>query len=395
VIVGLTPEMLPLIIAMNLSKQAKTLIKKKIIVKNLGSIQNFGAIDVFCTDKTGTITMNKIILEKHIDVFGKNSDNVLFYAYLNSYFQTGYKNLIDEAIISKVAKNMSDDIGTYSYYKEIPYDFNRRRMSVIINRNNKERMMITKGSVKEMLSICTNVLIKGNEEKITKEMLNEIENQTKELNAQGMRTIAVAICNEQNKLSGNLSIATENELTLIGFLGLLDPPKDSATNAIKALKDSGVDVKIITGDDAEVAKSICKTVGINNIESIDGNEIANMSDEELTNKVLSIGIFAKVSPEQKKQIIKCIRKNNRVVGYMGDGINDVAAMKEADISISVNTATDIAKETSDIILLEGDLNVLENGVLEGRKTYVNIMKYIKITIFSMFGNIISLLVASI
>ncbi|WP_412031740.1 magnesium-translocating P-type ATPase [Metamycoplasma buccale] len=399
--VGLTPEMLPMIVTSCLSKGAIAMGKKKTIIKNLNSIQNFGAMDILCTDKTGTLTQDEVILERHLDVTGQEDSYVLKYAFLNSYYQTGLKNLLDKSIIKRTLE-LADDIKEldnlelhFEKVDEIPFDFHRKRMSVLVKslKNNRIKM-ITKGAVEEIISVCDKIYLDGKVQKLDKKIIRKVLNKVQEFSEEGMRVIAIASKNDASAV-GKFSVADEKNMTLIGYLTFLDPPKDSAEDAIKELHNLGVEVKILTGDNPLVTQAICSKVGIPYEKILLGKDIINMSDDELKIEVENTQIFAKLSPDQKARIITVLRKNGHVVGYMGDGINDAPAMKVADVSISVDTAVDIAKETANIILLEKDLNVLATGIVEGRKTHANINKYVKMTVSSNFGNIISIVIASI
>lgn len=394
VAVGLTPEMLPMIVTTNLAKGTVKMSKHKTIVKNLNSIQNFGAMDILCTDKTGTLTEDKIILERHLDIHGNEDIRVLRHGYLNSYFQTGLKNLLDIAIIEH-----GDDEGfsglssIYEKVDEIPFDFTRRRMSVVLKDKKNKTQLITKGAVEEMLEICTFAEYEGKVVELTNEIKNKILNTVDKLNDSGMRVIAVAQKTNPSP-EGVFSIKDESNMVLMGYIGFLDPPKESSADAIKALHEFGVDVKVLTGDNEKVTKHVCNKVGIPTGEIILGSDIENMTDLQLKEAVERVNIFAKLSPQQKSLIVSTLRENGHVVGFMGDGINDAPAMRKADVGISVDTAVDIAKESADIILLEKDLMVLERGVIEGRRIFANIIKYIKMTASSNFGNMFSVLVAS-
>lgn len=397
--VGLTPEMLPMIVTTSLAKGAVSMAKKKTIIKNLNSIQNFGSIDILCTDKTGTITQDKVVLEYHMDVHGKEDNRVLRHAFLNSWFQTGLKNLLDLSIIEKTNEESVKDFSLknlknlYTKIDEIPFDFSRRRMTVVVEDRNKKTQMITKGAVEEILSICKFVEYNGRIELLDKKLEEEIINTVKSFNEDGLRVIAVAQKNNPSPI-GKFSVKDEEDMVLIGYLAFLDPPKPTTASAINVLKEYGVTTKVLTGDNDQVTKSICGKVGINTDEILLGSDIDKMTDEELGEKSESINIFAKLSPAQKTRVVKVLRDRGHIVGFMGDGINDASAMKEADIGISVDTAVDIAKEAADIILLEKDLMVLEEGIIEGRKTYANMIKYIKMTASSNFGNMFSVLIAS-
>lgn len=399
VAVGLTPEMLPMIVTTSLAKGAVSMAKKKTIIKNLNSIQNFGSIDILCTDKTGTITQDKVVLEYHMDVHGKEDNRVLRHAFLNSWFQTGLKNLLDLSIIEKTNEESIKDFSLknienlYTKIDEIPFDFSRRRMTVVVEDRNKKTQMITKGAVEEILSICKFVEYNGNIEILDKNLREEIMNTVRGFNEDGLRVIAVAQKNNPSPIE-KFSVKDEEDMVLIGYLAFLDPPKPTTAAAINALKEYGVTTKVLTGDNDQVTKSICGKVGINIDEILLGSDIDKMTDEELGEKSETISVFAKLSPAQKTRVVKVLRNKGHIVGFMGDGINDASAMKEADIGISVDTAVDIAKEAADIILLEKDLMVLEEGIIEGRKTYANMIKYIKMTASSNFGNMFSVLIAS-
>ncbi|AWX42946.1 Magnesium-transporting ATPase, P-type 1 [Metamycoplasma cloacale] len=399
--VGLTPEMLPMIITSCLSKGAIKMGKQKTIVKNINSIQNFGAMDILCTDKTGTLTRDEVILERHLDVLGKEDTYVLKYAFLNSYYQTGLKNLLDKSIINRTLE-LADDIKEldnlelhFEKIDEVPFDFNRKRMSVLVRslKNNRIKM-ITKGAVEEIISVCSTIYLDGKVVPLDKKMIKKVLNKVEEFSEEGMRVIAIASKNDAAPV-GQFSVADERDMTLIGYLTFLDPPKDSARDAIEKLHSYGVEVKILTGDNPLVTKAVCAQVGIPYEKILLGKDIMNMSDADLAIEVENTQIFAKLSPDQKARIINILRKNGHVVGYMGDGINDAPAMKVADVSISVDTAVDIAKETANIILLEKDLNVLATGIVEGRKTHANINKYVKMTVASNFGNVISVVLAAL
>ncbi|WP_101773431.1 magnesium-translocating P-type ATPase [Peptostreptococcus faecalis] len=397
--VGLTPEMLPMIVTTSLAKGAVSMSKKKTIVKNINSIQNFGAIDVLCTDKTGTLTQDKVILQYNLDVMGEEDTRVLRHAYLNSYFQTGYKNLMDLAIIRKTEEeelenpNFVDLSDNYIKVDEVPFDFTRRRLSVVVRDKKGKTQMVTKGAVEEMLSICSYVEYDGEVAILTDEIKEIIIKTADDLNEDGMRVIAVAQKSNPSPV-GSFGVEDEKEMVLMGYLAFLDPPKESAEKAIRALKEHGVDTKILTGDNEKVAKFICKQVGISVKSILLGSEIDLMGDRELSEAAEKTEVFAKISPDQKARIVSVLRDSGHATGFMGDGINDYAAMKVSDIAISVDTAVDVAKESADIILLEKDLMVLEEGIVEGRKTYANMIKYIKMTASSNFGNMFSVLIAS-
>lgn len=394
VAVGLTPEMLPMIVTTSLARGAVAMSRKKVIIKNLNAIQNLGSIDILCTDKTGTLTQDKVVLEYHLDIQGKEDIRVLRHAFLNSYYQTGLKNLIDIAIISKQQEMEGNHLETeYTKVDEIPFDFNRRRMSVVVCDRNGKSQLITKGAVEEMLKCCGYAEFKGRVVPLSEEIRSFILSKSDELNAGGMRVIAVAQKTNPAPV-GQFSVEDESAMVLIGFLAFLDPPKETTASAVRALKDHGVSVKILTGDNEKVTCCICRQVGLETGEILLGADLDEMTDEELSGKAEHATVFAKLSPSQKARVVGLLRENGHSVGYMGDGINDVAAMKASDVGISVDTAVDIAKESADVILLEKDLTVLESGILEGRKTYGNMIKYIKMTASSNFGNMFSVLVAS-
>lgn len=397
--VGLTPEMLPMIVTTCLAKGAVSMSKKKTIVKNLNSIQNFGAIDILCTDKTGTLTQERVVLEYSMDVMGNRDTRVLRHAYLNSYFQTGYKNLMDVAIIRKTEEEEASDSRlidlseTYTKVDEIPFDFTRRRLSTVVSDKTGKTQMVTKGAVEEMLSICSYAEYQGKVEPLTEEIKTNILQTVDRLNEDGMRVIAVAQKTNPSPV-GAFGVKDEHNMVLIGYLAFLDPPKESVQEAIKVLKEYGITTKILTGDNDKVTRFICKRVGLQVNNLLLGSDIDKMDDTALAEAAEHTAVFAKLSPDQKTRIVTVLRNSGHIVGFMGDGINDAAAMKSADIGISVDNAVDIAKESADIILLEKDLMVLEEGIIEGRKTYANMNKYIKMTASSNFGNMFSVLAAS-
>lgn len=396
VAVGLTPEMLPMIVTVNLSKGAMSMLKKNVIVKKLNAIQNFGAVDVICTDKTGTITCGKVELEKHLNIYGNDSERVLKYGFINSFYQTGLRNVMDAAILEH--KDDGEDYFNiehkYSKIDEIPFDFIRKRMSVVIENKRKEHVLICKGAVEEVLSLCNKYEIKKGTEPFMGKMTDKIESMIRNLNAEGFRVIAVAYKIFDNN-KNEYSIEDENQLTLLGFLAFLDPPKDTSAEAIAKFHQYNVDVKVLTGDNEIVTKKICEEVNLPVDKILLGSEIDKMTDDELSEAAEKTSVFAKLSPMHKERIIRALQSKNHVVGFMGDGINDAPALKAADVGISVDTAVDIAKESSDIILLENNLLVLEEGVMEGRRVFGNIVKYIKITASSNFGNMFSIIGASI
>lgn len=367
----ITPLLLPVILSSSLSKGAVRMSKKKTIVKKLDSIQNFGAMNIFCTDKTGTLTEDKIVLEKHLNVNGEEDFNILKYAFLNAYLQTGLKSNIDEAVVAKAKTvGIENSLKKYKKIDEIPFDFSRRCLSVAVEIDNKDEL-ITKGAVEEILNICTTFEYKGQTEKLTNEKIKNMRKIYKNLNEEGFRV--VAICKKiitNNKKDFNST--DEKDMTLLGFIGFLDPPKESAKEAIEGLNNAGIRVMVLTGDNVEVTRCVCNKAGINSKEIITGNKIDTLSDVALSRLLKRNNIFAKLSPIQKARIVRVLKQNGNVVGYMGDGINDSPALTNSDVGISVDTAVDIAKETADIILLEKDLNVLLDGVMERKK---NICKF--------------------
>lgn len=397
--VGLTPEMLPMIVTTCLAKGAVSMSKKQTIVKNLNSIQNFGAIDILCTDKTGTLTQDKVVLEYHLNVNGEDDLRVLRHAYLNSYFQTGYKNLMDVAIIQKTEEEEADDPQLVDLSEhcvkvdEIPFDFARRRLTTVVQNRDGKTQMVTKGAVEEMLSICSFAECDGKVRPMTKELKSRILATVDDLNEKGFRVLAIAQKSNPSP-AGAFGVTDECDMVLMGYLAFLDPPKESTADAIKALKAHGVTTKILTGDNDKVTRTICKQVGLKVRNMLLGSDLENMSDQELAKAAETTDVFAKLTPDQKARVVSVFRENGHTVGFMGDGINDASAMKSADIGISVDTAVDVAKESADIVLLEKDLMVLEEGIIEGRKTYANMIKYIKMTASSNFGNMFSVLAAS-
>ena len=393
VAVGLTPEMLPMIITSNLAKGAIKMSKKKVIVKELNAIQNLGAMDILCTDKTGTITEDHVVLVKHVSPIGDNCKKVLDLAFLNSNYQTGWKNLMDHAVINYYEENkLAQKIGHVEKIDEIPFDFSRRRLTVAVN-NEGHQLMITKGAVEEMMKICSHVEINDEVVPLTDSLREKMLTVSVDMNQDGMRVLGVAYKKDVHD-TAIYSIADENEMILAGFMGFLDPAKKSSITAIKSLHEHGVTVKVLTGDNEIVSQKVCKDVGIEVGQVLLGNEIETMSDEALMEASEKVNLFAKLNPMQKARIIALLQKKGHTVGFMGDGINDAPALRKADVGISVDTAADITKEASSIILLEKSLTVLEDGVLEGRTVFGNMMKYIKMTVSSNFGNVFSVLVAS-
>ncbi|HML47080.1 MAG TPA: magnesium-translocating P-type ATPase [Clostridia bacterium] len=393
--VGLTTEMLPVIMASTLAKGAVSMSKHKVIVRTLGAIQTFGEMDVLCTDKTGTLTEDKIILEKYMNLHGEDDARILRHAYLNSSFQTGLKNLIDIAIINRARQNgLEGVLEAYTRVDEIPFDFSRRRMSVVLTDKNGKRQLITKGAVEEMLAICSHVEMNGQVVPMDEQARRIARSTYEKHNADGLRMIAIAQKTGVPDV-GAFGVADERDMVLIGFVGFLDPPKESAKAAIAALKEHGVRTVVLTGDSEGVAAKVCGKVGVDTSHMLTGRDVDSMDDARLLKAVRECDLFAKLSPSQKERVVKAYQTAGHTVGYMGDGINDALALRQADVGISVDSAVDIAKETADIILLKKDLMVLEEGVIEGRRTFGNIIKYIKMAASGNFGNMISVIVASL
>lgn len=398
--VGLTPEMLPMIITASLAKGSIIMAKEKVVIKKLNAIQDLGAIDILCTDKTGTLTQDEIVLEYPLDIHGDLDMAVLRRAYLNSHFQTGLKNLMDRAIISRTEKESKEHAilqnldTSFQKIDELPFDFERRRMSVIVKDDSNVVSMVTKGALEEMLNISTHVEYRGEIIPLTEDIRQEVLAEVAQLNRQGLRVLGVGYKSGLRE-DYAYTVTDESDMILTGYLAFLDPPKPSAAPAIQALLEHGVKTKILTGDNEKVTQAICEKVGLDVEHILLGADIDQMTDQELADVVEKVTVFAKLSPDQKARIILQLKRNGHGVGYMGDGINDAPSMKVADVGISVDTAVDIAKETADVILLDKDLMVLETGIVEGRKVYANMTKYIKMTVSSNFGNIFSLLVASI
>jgi Mg2+-importing ATPase len=395
VAVGLTPEMLPMIVTVNLAKGAIAMSREKVIVKRLHAIQNFGAMDVLCTDKTGTLTQDRIILKRHLDLHGDESEKVLEYAYLNSHFQSGLRNLLDHAVLDHVDMSKRLQVDTrYKKLDEIPFDFSRRRLSVVVERDDGRHILICKGAVEEIFAVSTHYEVAGECGWLDASHLETAKRETLELNEDGFRVVAVA-CKDMAPSKTTYSVEDESGLTLLGYIAFLDPPKESAREAIAALAERGVAVKILTGDNETITRKICREVRLDPGEVLAGDGIARMDDAALAEAADRTRVFVKLTPAQKERVIQALHARGHVVGFLGDGINDSPALKAADVGISVDTAVDIAKESADIILLEKNLMVLQKGVIEGRKIFANIVKYIKMGASSNFGNMFSVLGASL
>ena len=394
VAVGITPGMLPMIVNVNLSKGTKSLAKKRTLVKHIEAIENLGAIDILCTDKTGTLTQNQITLQYYRNVAGSDDETILKYAYLNSYYSTGIKNIIDRAILSYATKHdIQNKVKNYKKIDEIPFDYNRRMASVVV-KNGENIRILTKGAVTEILNKCTQVKYQNKISELTDDIKNKVKHDVEQLIDKGMQVIALAGKQDytgQNKFNTN----DEKDLTLLGYIAFLDPPKKEVKTILKKLKDVGITTKILTGDNPAATKTVCLEGGINTGEILVGEDIEKLSDEELSKQVETVDVFARLTPIQKERIVLALKKNGHVVGYMGDGVNDAPSLSDADVGISVNTATDIAKEASDILLLEKSLKVVYDGVIEGRKVYGNIMKYMKMALSASFGDVFSVFLASI
>lgn len=388
VAVGLTPEMLPMIVTVNLAKGALAMAKKKVIVKKLPSIQNLGAINILCTDKTGTLTQDRVVLEHHVDIIGNKSEEVLNYAYLNSYFQTGLKNLLDRAVIEHVDL----DVDECKLVDELPFDFQRRRMSVVVDYEG-DNVLICKGAVEEIYSCCTHYQIDEEIYPLIDMIRADLFEEVQKLNQEGFRVLGIAY-REFPKYKNVFTVEDESQLILLGYIAFMDPPKESATEAVKLLDRAGVKVKVLTGDNGLVTEKVCRDVGIPVTNSITGAALQALSDTEFAQAVVQNDVFVKLTPSQKERIVLELRKQGNVVGYMGDGINDAIALKAADVGISVDSGVDVAKEAADIVLLEKSLLVLEEGIMEGRRIFANIIKYIRMGASSNFGNMFSVLGAS-
>ncbi len=392
--VGLTPEMLPMIVTTNLVKGANDMAKEGTIVRNLHGIQNFGAINLLVTDKTGTLTQDNIILQAHLNIDGLESERVLRHAYLNSKYQTGLGNLMDKAIIKAAEEELNTDEFSYRKVDEIPFDFERRRLSVVVEDNTGKTQLITKGAVEEMLDVCSHVDYDGKIYELTDDRRTFVRNQIADLNKKGLRVLGIAQKTNPPPVD-EFSVKDETNMVLIGYLAFLDPPKESTKEAIEALKDHAVDVKVMTGDNELVTIAVSKQVGLPTDRVISGDKLLNKTDDELKVIVEEHDLFVKLNPTQKSKLVGILRENGHVVGFLGDGINDSPALRASDVGISVDNAVDIAKESADIILLEKDLMILEQGILSGRKIFGNTMKYIKATTSSNFGNVFSVLLASL
>lgn len=408
VAVGLTPEMLPMLVTTCLGKGAVDLSRDHVIVKRLDAIQDLGAVDVLCTDKTGTLTEDRIVLERHLDVNGRENARVLRYAFLNSYFSTGVKNLVDAAIVERALAEGTDEVGAvtngtavtaeelacrYHSIDELPFDFERRRLSVVVGDADGRTRMVTKGALEEVLAVCTEVEVDGRVLPLAGELVAHVVEQGAALADEGMRVLGVARKDEPAG-TGSLTVEDERDMVLIGYLAFLDPPKESSAAAVRALAAHGVATKVLTGDSPRVATHVCRAIGIPAERVLDGNEVEAMDDGQLAAAVQEVSIFAKLSPAQKARVVSALRGLGHAVAYMGDGVNDAAAMRESDCGISVDSAVDVAREAADIILLEKDLMVLEHGIECGRRTHANMIKYVKMTVSSNFGNIFSVLVAA-
>ena len=394
VAVGITPSMLPMIVNVNLTRGSKVLADKKTLVKRIDSIQNLGSMDILCTDKTGTLTENRIILQKYIDINGDIDESILNYAWLNAYYGTGLKNIVDKAIIDYGAKyKLMETLSNFKKIDEIPFDYERRKMSIVV-KNGKENLIITKGALEEVIKGCSYVKVNGRIKRITKEMISKVFQIAKEEASTGMQVIALA---ESNKYPGKNLFTAEHEkgMTFVGFVCFLDPPKNNVDVVIKNLKEYGITTKILTGDNPYATKNVCQVSGIDNKEILTGKDIDKLSDYKLKKMLDRVNVYARLNPLQKERIIKLLREKGHVVGYMGDGVNDAPALKASDVGIAVNSGTSIAKETADIILLEKSLDVVCDGVVEGRKVYGNIIKYMKMALSDDFGDVFSIMIASI
>ncbi len=389
--VGITPSMLPMIVNVNLTRGSKSLAKKKTLVKNIQSIQNLGSMDILCTDKTGTLTENNIVLQKYMNIEGEEDEYVLKCAYINSSLGTGYKNIIDKAVIA-YGKEKKVDISSYNKIDEIPFDYTRKRMSIVVSDGERTRVM-TKGALEEIIKVCDMALINGKEKKLTPSIIEKASQKEQELARDGMQVIALAIKPEYEGID-KFNVEDERDLTLIGLIAFLDPPKKDAKETINELEKLGVKTKILTGDNIYATTSICHHVGLD-VKVLLGTDIEKMDDVELSRTVEKADVYARMNPLQKERVVEALKRNGHAVGYLGDGVNDAPALKMADVGISVDAGTDIAKESSDIILLEQNLTVVRDGVLEGRKVYGNIVKYMKLALSQDFGDVFSIMISSI
>ncbi len=403
VAVGLTPEMLPMLVTTCLGKGAVDLSRRKVIVKRLDAIQDLGAIDVLCTDKTGTLTQNRVVLERHLDVMGRDNADVLRWAFINSYFETGLRNLIDSAIIRRAVEVAPDEgrvpsaeelTDRYFRVDELPFDYERRRVSVVVGDAAGRTLMITKGAIEEVLQVCATAELDGRALPLSAELRADVLARARDMANQGMRVLGVAKKADPAG-AGTLTCADEKDMAFVGYLAFLDPPKDTAAAAVRALDALGIQTRVLTGDSAGVAVHVCRAIGIPVTGVLTGSEVEGMGDAELSERVRTTTVFAKLSPDQKARVVGLMRAQGHAVGYMGDGVNDAAAMRASDCGISVDSAVDVAREAADIILLEKDLMVLEHGIECGRRTYANMVKYVKMTVSSNFGNVFSVLVASV
>ncbi len=391
VAVGITPSMLPMIVNVNLTKGSKALTKKNTLVKSIKSIQNLGSMDVLCTDKTGTLTKNNIELQKYVNIKGEDDEYVLKCAYVNSYLGAGYKNIVDKAII-QYAKSHNVNISDYKKIDEIPFDYMRKRSSIVVENENRTSVIV-KGALEEVVKVCDMALIDGKEVPISDEIVKQVNTNAENMAKEGMQVIALSVKHEYEGVEV-FDVEDEKNLTLIGLIAFLDPPKPSASVTINKLKEYGVNIKILTGDNQFATKNICNAVGIES-KILTGKDIDKLNDYELAKVVEEVNIFARMNPVQKERVVTLLRKNGHSVGYMGDGVNDAPALRASDVGISVDGGTDIAKESSDIILLEQNLEVIHNGVIEGRKVYGNILKYMKLALSQDFGDVFSILIASV
>jgi Mg2+-importing ATPase len=396
VAVGLAPEMLPMIVTVNLARGALELARRQVIVKRLGAVQSLGAIDVLCTDKTGTLTQDRVVLERHVDISGKESELVVDYAYLNSYYQTGLKNLLDKAVLQYAHVHLrlkADE--DWRKIGEVPFDFRRRRMSVVLVRPDGRRIIICKGAVEEIMSVCASAERDGEPSALESGHADELDAVVQSLNADGLRVIAIAyrvLDTGEDRLTDP---AMERDLVLVGYIAFFDPPKDSASAAIAALARDGVAVKVLSGDNHAVCNHVCRMVGIDAGTAMDGDQVDRLDDEELGRQALHTSVFARLTPEQKTRVIHSLQRTGRVVGFLGDGINDGPALKAADVGISVDTGADIAKESADLVLMQKSLVAVAEGVLTGRAVFGNIVKYVRMSASSNFGNMLSVLGASV